>query len=84
MDIKVKYSGGNDFRIISVDGKELKGSCRRCGRCCQNKGPRKLDCVNLIIRQDGLAICKIYPHKPAGCSLFPLPDNILEGCGYSY
>jgi len=83
MKIKVKYSGGNDFRIISVDGKELKGSCRRCGKCCQNKGPYKLDCPNLVFRGDGKAYCTAVP-KPVNCALGPLPDDILPGCGYSY
>lgn len=76
------------FQILGVGGDRLLGTCRRCGKCCEN-----LNCEHLKYERVGKvhgeaheqAVCKIYNKRPIGCFMWPLPTtDIPDGCGFSW
>jgi len=75
------------LRIVTVEGKVLLGSCRRCGTCCKKIGDIEpcefLGCEKV----DGKPrhFCKIYWDRPMRCALYPQPqDPKPECCGFYY
>jgi len=86
MILKVKYSGGNDFKVLEAGEFKIEGECKRCGKCCE-WAMVKERCKHLKYETvDGkkVAVCGLYPWWPVGCNLWPLPrdiEDIPEGCG---
>lgn len=80
------------MRIISVDGMNLVGECKRCGVCCSTY-ESGFPCRHLLIETvDGKpspscnskTLHAGYWGRPMGCAVYPFPDNVLPTCGYRY
>jgi hypothetical protein len=81
-----------DGRLHSVDGREVKGRCNRCGICC-SVYESGFPCRHLTFEMhDGrlLPECNYrtlhagHNGRPLGCATYPSPDNVLPTCGYRY
>ena len=88
MILEVKWSGGNEFKLLKAGNYLIEGSCNRCGKCCE-WAMMKEPCKHLQYETlDGQkrAVCGLYPWWPIGCALWPMPrdaEDIPEGCGFS-
>lgn len=83
----------NEHRIISQNGKVLRGQCCRCGECCIHVHvPYKQNfnswCEKLVKQRtrDGVRfLCSIYRIRPVGCALWPEPtDELPEACTFRW
>jgi len=78
-----KYDGIVNINVKFVDGKRRAGTCKRCGKCCQQS-----NCQHLIYEtvDDQVAYrCDIYSRRPLACALWPMPeDEQPDGCGFFY
>ena len=99
MKILVEYTQprGDVKKVYLDDGTawELKGECKRCGKCCESIiPPQHLDdgngrCKMLSYEtQNGvhMAKCGIMEQRPWFCFVYPRDpyDPLLEGCGYRW
>ena len=75
------------------DGKgdwfKLKGSCKRCGKCCLGNNP---DCPELVfemVDDERKGKCKLQRKglgKPWACMIYPRNPHaeLDEGCGFKW
>jgi hypothetical protein len=73
--------------VLEVDGKIRKGECRQCGKCCLDDKGKPCEylytdsCADET-RTQLIYACRFAFDKPFGCVIWPLPENMIKGCGY--
>jgi len=73
----------DNFKIVSQDGHGLKGSCLRCGACCECRKCEHLKYETLDGKKR--ASCSIYMSRPVGCAIWPMRDSVIpNNCGFSW
>ena len=63
--------------------KGRKGSCMRCGKCCELPNP----CIFLDYGRHNKPVCKIYMLRPLNCRKYPRSERehiTKKTCGFYF